>query len=294
MTRPSFSIVIPTYARPDRLSRCIEALTRLEYPPSLLDVVVMDDGSPVPAAPALDRFRGRIRLTPLRQANAGPAAARNAAARAATGEYIAFTDDDCLPAPDWLAGFERAFRRQPEALLGGRTENVLTTNIYARTSQDLVDYLYAYYRADAGEAPFFTSNNMAVSRAAFLAAGAFDTSFPLAAGEDREFGMRWRGQGRKLIFVPEAVVGHAHPLGFRSFVRQHTNYGRGARHLSTVLKAGPVKHRLEPIGFYLGMMRQPFVNGAVPGMLGAALLVLSQAAMVWGYGRELAAPDRAP
>ncbi len=285
---PDFSIIVPTFARPERLACCLEALACLDYTRDRFEVVVADDGSPSPVAPALEPFRDRLNLRLLRQDNAGPATARNAAARAARGKFLAFTDDDCTPRPSWLAAFAAGFRHEPLALLGGRTENALPGNVYARTSQQLVDYLYEYYGAADGDAPYFTSNNMAVQRETFLGLGGFDQSFPLAAAEDREFGVRWRDRVGPLRYVADAVVDHAHALTLRRFWGQHANYGRGARHLARVLRArGARPHKLEPARFYVRMMSHPLTESRSLGALaGTSLIVLSQVAMTWGYAGE--------
>ena len=60
---------------------------------------MVDDGSPTPLDDLVAAFQSQVRVTLIRQANAGPAAARNAAAHRATGEYLAFTDDDVCQSP---------------------------------------------------------------------------------------------------------------------------------------------------------------------------------------------------
>jgi GT2 family glycosyltransferase len=280
---PVASVVIPSFARPARLLACLEALaaTRLDGP---FEVVVVDDGSPEPLAPAVGGRDWPFRLSLHRQANAGPAAARNAGAAAARAPFLAFTDDDCLPAPGWIAGLMRAQAGDPARLVGGRIDNALPDNVYAAASQDLVDYLYRYFGADTGEAPFFTSNNIGCDRARFLGVGGFDRTFPLAAAEDREFGMRWREQGGSLVFAADAVVGHAHGLDLRRFWRQHSNYGRGARHLHRVREAGGQgRPPLERVGFYAGLVTFPLRDGGRRPIARSSLMFLSQLAMVAGY-----------
>ena len=285
---PDFSVIVPTFARPERLARCLEALACLDYTRDRFEVVVADDGSPSPVTPALEPFRDRLDLKLLRQDNAGPATARNAGARAARGKFLAFTDDDCEPRPGWLAALAAGFRREPLALLGGRTENALPGNVYARTSQQLVDYLYEYYGAASGDAPYFTSNNMAARRDTFLGLGGFDQTFPLAAAEDREFGLRWRDHVGPLRYMADAVVDHAHALTLRRFWGQHANYGRGARHLASVLRTrGALPHKLEPARFYVRMVSHPLAESRSLGALaGTSLIILSQVAMTWGYAGE--------
>ena len=88
------SIVIPTYGRPDQLAACLDSLEALDYPRDRFEVIVVDDGSPQPLPP----YGGALRVTLVRQAHAGPAAARNTGAAASRGRWLAFTDDDCRPA----------------------------------------------------------------------------------------------------------------------------------------------------------------------------------------------------
>ncbi len=296
MAVPRISVVIPAYARPQRLAACLQALAASDFPKADFEVVVVDDGSPEPLAPHVEQYRPALALTVLRQANAGPAAARNAGAAAASGALLAFTDDDCLPEPGWIGALAAALEQAPDALAGGAVLNALPGNIFATASQELVDFLYEWFGAEAGEAPFFTSNNIGCHRDRFLALGGFDESFPLAAAEDREFGLRWRARGGRLRFAPGARVGHAHKLDLAGFWRQHRNYGRGARHLHRVLAAGgDAQPRREPLGFYAALMLHPVRTAGLGALPRSALMVLSQFAMVAGYRAESRhpAPPRA-
>ena len=274
------TVVVPSYGRPGRVRRCLQALARLDYPDCR--VVIVDDGSPEPIAPIAAPFGERVRV--IRQANAGPARARNAGVAAASTELIAFTDDDCEPGPGWLHALVAAHARDPGALVGGRTVNGLPDNAFSSASQALVDYLYAYNgERDAGSA-FFTTNNLLFSRSGFEAVGGLDASFTEAAAEDRELCLRWRRSGRALRYAPDAVVAHAHDLTLGGFWRQHAAYGAGAYRLHRVLDAGgDARPKREPARFYSGILLHPWRSGA-PAPLGqSALLGLSQVAMVAGY-----------
>ncbi len=90
--------------------------------------------------------------------------------------------------------------------------------------------MYERLNANADNATFLTSNNMALARKAFEDVGGFDESYPLAAGEDREWCRRWRSSGRRIRLVREAEVAHFHHLNLASLWRQHVGYGRGGRH----------------------------------------------------------------
>lgn len=287
---PRFSVVVPTYHRPDRLRACLGALARLDAPPGGFEVVVVDDGSPSPMESVVAPFRDGLGVTLLRQANAGPAAARNAGAAEARGAYLAFTDDDCMPAPSWLQALAARLADHPGDLIGGHAVNALPENPFSTASQQLIDYLYAYYNASGGARTFFASNNMAMPAERFRALGGFDVHFPLAAGEDRDFCDRWLAAGYGMTYAPEAVIHHAHRLDLRSFWRQHLNYGRGAFHFHQLrarrqeTSIGP-----EPLAFYLNLLRFPLVQKAgVRRWFHAALLAASQVANVTGFFWEAA------
>jgi len=282
---PLFSIVIPTYERPQRLAECLAALTRLDYPRGRFEVIVVDDGSRVPPEDVVSSFGERFSVTLVRQSHAGPAAARNTGAARARGRVLAFTDDDCGPAADWLRTLEARFADTPNCAVGGPTINQLPDNPYARASQRLINYLYAYYNQSANHMAFFTSNNLAVPADQFRALEGFDPSFPLAAGEDRDFCGRWLHRGHELIYAPEVLVYHAHNLTCGSFLEQHFRYGRGAFyfHLKRMGRDA-TRPRLEPLSFYLNMLRDPWSDTQGTRAVGLTLLLLlSQVANASGY-----------
>jgi GT2 family glycosyltransferase len=290
----SASVVVPTFNRPARLAHCLEGLSRQVADHAAFEVIIVDDGGSTPLDVVVEPFHDSLNVRLIRQRNSGPAAARNAGAAAARGQLLAFTDDDCVPERDWLTHLIRAHEKYPNGLIGGTTFNALSSNMLSEASQQLVSYLYAYNDATSGQPAFFTSNNMALARDAFLA-GPFDTSFRLAAGEDREFCDRWLANGRTMHFVPEAVIRHYHELSSRGYWRQHFNYGRGAFHFhaARARRSGGVK--MEPLSFYTGLVLFPF-RSRRPLLQRAAIsfwLGVSQAANAAGYFFEKRLASRA-
>jgi len=291
---PFFSIVIPTHNRPAALTACLESLSRLDYPRDRFEVIVVDDESGTSPAAIVESVRDRLDVLLVRQAHAGPATARNLGVARARGDLLAFTDDDCTPAPDWLSTLAARFdAASGPILIGGRAVNRLTANPYSTASQLLVDYLYASLEGRRGW--FFTSNNFAVPAATFRALGGFDEAIPRAAAEDREFCCRWAHQNYPMLFAPEVVIEHAHALDLPRFWRQHYNYGRGACAFRRLLRRGGVgRFRLEALSFYAGLIRYPLTSGR--GWRSAPLCLLlgvSQLALVFGYVFEKASPNRA-
>jgi cellulose synthase/poly-beta-1,6-N-acetylglucosamine synthase-like glycosyltransferase len=281
-----FSVVVPTRGRRAQLASCLASLERLEYPKHRFEVIVVDDGGHDPAHQVVDQFRERLPVTGLRQNHCGPASARNAGAAGARGALLAFTDDDCAPAPTWLLRLGDCFASPETAAVGGRTRNVLHHNKYSTASQLLVDYLYEYF--NDGRTTFLTSNNLAVRADVFESVGGFDGTFPLPAGEDREFVARLNDRGYKVAYAPQALVDHAHDLGPRSFIRQHFTYGRGAFHFHR-LRARRGVPQLEGPKFYLDLLRWPLgpARCETPFAI-AAMLGISQGANAAGYFWEKA------
>jgi glycosyltransferase involved in cell wall biosynthesis len=282
---PFISIVIPTYNRPERLADCLESIINLEYPGDRFEVIVVDDGSKMPLEKVIEPFKNRLKITLLKQQNQGPATARNTGAKQASGDFIAFTDDDCKPAPDWLSKLAARLVTAPNSMVGGKTLNALPNNLYSTTSQVLIDYLYNYYNLTSQKSNFFASNNFALPSKRFQALGGFDTTFPLAAGEDREFCDRWLQYGNEMVYAPEVQVYHAHKLTLSSYWRQHFFYGRGAFCFHQVrAKRAHREIKVEPISFYLNLLKYPLSQQtAQPKLLLSALLFVSQVAGVAGF-----------
>ncbi|HWO41018.1 MAG TPA: glycosyltransferase [Candidatus Eisenbacteria bacterium] len=287
--QPTFSIIIPTFNRPQKLKSCLESLARLDYPRDRFEVAIVDDESDAPPDAAVAPFRAELDILLLKQSHAGPAAARNTGAAAAKGRYLAFTDDDCQPAPDWLTKLAARYGSLPDCAIGGRTVNGLTHNPYAACSQLLIDYLYSHYQASSGGL-FFTSNNLALPAEMFRKMGGFDTTFTCAGGEDRELCNRWLAQGYPMLYAAEAIVYHFHTLDLFTFWRQHFNYGRGAFRFHRLRAAsGQRSLRVEPLSFYFKLLRFPFAkaqNGEA--LLQSALLFVTQAANASGFFWEMA------
>lgn len=278
---PAFSVIVPTYRRPDRLAACLRALAALDYPRDRFEVIVVDDGG----GASLDGRPAGLDVTLHAQPHAGPAVARNAGAARARGEYLAFTDDDCAPDAGWLRGLAEHAAAGADQLIGGYTVNALADNPYSSATQLLIDYLYEWQAGRDSDEGFFASNNLAAPAALFRARGGFDTSFPLAAGEDRELCHRWVRSGGRLVYAARAVVRHAHHLTLRTFWRQHVNYGRGAQrfHRRRVGRRGAGK----PATFYTNLITFPLTRarGSRRFTL-TALLALTQLATATGYWRE--------
>lgn len=292
MSPPRFSIVVPSHDRPVELAACLESLARLQYPHDRFEVIVVDDGSPAPVEGVTKAFEDRLRMRVMHRSRGGPAAARNTGMEVASGEYVVFTADDCRPREDWLSALDARFAVDPEAGVGGKIENRETENLFSTSTDMLLRHMYTHFNTPPDRARFFTPNNLAFPLARLRAAGGFIDSF--VTGEDRELCDRWRMQGGRLLYAPEAVVGHHHPLGFGGFLHLHYRYGRGSfRFRREASRRGSAAARFEPASFYVDLIRYPLAaSRGGRGLAMSGLLCLAQVANALGFLRQAIAPSR--
>lgn len=282
MTTPSVSIVIPTRDRPDRLAETVAAVAALEWE-GAVELIVVDDGGIEPLASTL----GGVDAEVLRAGGDGPAAARNLGAAAASGELLAFLDDDCAPEPGWLRALAAAAGGAVAA--GGRAVNALVANPYSAASQVIDDAVHDHFAGGDGSAEFISSSNVLLDRDRFERAGGYDERFPVPGGEDRDFCMRWLESGGELRLVPGARVRHSHELTLGGFLRQHHSYGRGALLARRARKARGRGFEARPSltsGVFTDALRRTRGRRSL-----APLIVAWQAATATGIARELLRPQ---
>ena len=268
--------------------RCLRSLADQSYPRDHFEIIVVDDGSHPPIDRLAVPFEKDIQFRLICQERKGAASARNSGAEQARGKYLAFTDDDCCPHSSWLHHLAQCCNKFPDAAVTGKTLNLLEENAYASTAQLLIDYLYAYYNASPQCARFLTSNNFALPAASFRTLGGFHAEFPAAGGEDREFCDRWLSKSLSVIYLPEAIVFHAHSMTLAGFVKQQFNYGRGAFHFNRLRSSrSGAPFSIEPPAFYIDMFRYPYLKQKILNAhLSTLLFAVSQGVNLAGFAFE--------
>jgi len=229
----SFSVVIPTYRRPDTLFAVLDALGAQRDAPEF-EVVVVDDGSGDDTPRRLESYRPAYPFRFFSQANGGPASARNRGVREARGRIVVFLGDDTVPEPALLAVHGKAqgeARPHPVAVLGYTTWplDLKVSPFLNHINEYGLQFGYGLIR-DPESVPFnfFYTSNVSLPRALLLEAGLFDTSFPHAAWEDIEVAYRLMKGGMRMLYRPEAVARHHHDITFASFRRRQEKAGEAA------------------------------------------------------------------
>jgi len=242
---PQASIIINTYNRPEPLSRCLEAVSRQDVVDQC-EVIVVDDGSRGNFH-AIERLWQRtLNLKFITTKHAGPAAARNRGVQAATGERILFLGDDVMVRPGWLAAhLARGQGHRMLAVLGPyRLEKRPQYSQAFHHAVDPVHFEWIKNPDDVGFEFFFTGN-ISMDRGLFDELKGFDETFPYAAWEDVDFGLRFKKAGGTIIFCEEARAVHEHPPMTRKQLWER-EYRNGISHWIFCNKwgtdANPVKY----------------------------------------------------
>lgn len=252
---PRITVVVPTHNRPASLTRCLQHLAAQETDEAI-EILVVDDGSD-DAGLVADAVAQIPSARLIRQARKGPAAARNAGVRAASGSLVCLTDDDCEPGRAWVARLARALQ-DGEDVVAGVTKNGAHESRVAFASQLLVEHF-----AEQSAVPFAASNNIGAT-ARVLRDIRFDETYSDAGGEDRDWCHRLAVRGYRIAHDPGALVVHHQPLTIRRYISQNARYGRGAYHYHRS-PCGP--RSLERPHFYAGVIRRGFGAGLSIGLL---------------------------
>lgn len=193
------AVVVPTYRRPLLLARCLVALTRQTFAADDYEIIVVDDGADtetertVQEAAALASMRLRYLRVSGRH---GPAAARNLGWRTTNADIIAFTDDDTIPAADWLAAGIAAFNDDVCGVWGR-----VVVPLPARPT----DFERETGRLAHAEA---VTANCFYRRTALADIGGFDERFTSAWREDSDVFFTLLERNGKVVYARDAVVAH--------------------------------------------------------------------------------------
>lgn len=234
------SVVVCTRDRPDQLERCLTSLSRLSARPK--QIIVVDN------APTTGRTRAVVGRFPnvmyVPEPRPGLSAARNASLAHATGELIAFTDDDVTVHPQWLVGLAAAFDRDGveavtglvlaaeletpaqvafERVIGGFNGGYRSFAFGPEYFAEMRPYGVPVWRMGAGA-------NMAVRRQTLVELGGFDERLGAGAAgcsEDSEFWYRVLARGGECGYEPAAVVFHHHRRDIVGLETQAYEYMRG-------------------------------------------------------------------
>ncbi len=200
-----FSIVVPVFNNSTGIKNCIESLLAIDYPRDDFEILVVDNNSNDSTAEVV-KASG---VTCLRETRTQSLfAARNTGIQAAKGEFVAFTDADCVADRNWLKVIDAASGDEAAGCLAGEVLSVTPTTTVERFSDKIGLLRQKGPLSGWHFKPYAQTANAVYRRAVFDRIGLFDTA---AAGSDALFAWQMLEKtGFKLRFVPDAIVYHHH------------------------------------------------------------------------------------
>ncbi len=221
---PFVSIIVPAYNCRSTIEKCVESLKALDYPN--YEVLIMDDGSTDGTGKYLDTVED-IRVMHLE--NGGPGRARNIGLEHARGDYVAFTDADCVVDSSWLCTLMQGFKKDDVVGVGGDQQSPADETLFGKRVNGFlkaIGFVAAYMKRDGKSHRRVAHNptcNVVYKKAAIREVGGFNEA--LWPGEDVELDYCLSRKGYRFLYTPDAVVYHYRPRTLGAFSRMMFRYG---------------------------------------------------------------------
>ncbi len=229
---PHVSVVIPIYNGESELSELISCLLAQTYPKQLVEYLLIDNNSSDRTLSFLETAAQHCPITihPLSENQIQSSyAARNTGIQAAVGEFIAFTDADCRPQPQWLESLIQPFSKPEVAIVAGEITALADKNLLAKFAENQETLSQKHTLAH----PFCAygqTANLAIRRRVFKKSGLFRPY--LTTGGDADICWRILKQNLgNLEFASDAIVQHRHRTSIKELASQWRRYGRSNRYL---------------------------------------------------------------
>lgn len=209
------SVIVAVYNEEKNISELVVSLISQSVLPH--EVIIVDDGS-TDNTPDMVKSVNSPLIKYIRIQNSGPAAARNVGWRVSESDICIFTDGDCLPEREWIETLLTPFNNKDVGAAGGTYKTLNIDSTLAR----FIGFEIAWkYKAVEGEVDAHGSYNLAVRKKVLEEIGGFNEEYRKPSGEDWDLTYKI-SRICKIIYVPDAVVGHFHPESLWSYLKNQT------------------------------------------------------------------------
>jgi len=242
------SIIIPVRDGESTVEKCLLSIKGLNYPKEKMEVIVIDDGSRDRTPEILKKINDII---VIRTSGIGPSNARNIGIKKAKGNFIAFTDADCMVDKDWINELLKGFKDENIVGVGGNQLSPLDEVSFGRKVQNFLKamgFLGGYMKSakDMVKVKHNPLCNSMYRKTVFETVGYFEEH--LWPGEDVEFDYRIRKRGLKLVYNPQAIVYHYRTDSLGKFASMIYRYGKSSGGYLT-----------KKLGFYRKLSYEPIL-----------------------------------
>ncbi len=222
----TYSLIIPTYNRPDEVSELLDSLENQTY--QNFEVIIADGSPGSLVKDAITKYQHKLNLIYLYEKNLGISESRNWGASKASGHYLVFLDSDCITPPEYLHAVNEFLKKNPVEVFGGPDamhesfSPVQKAISYAMTSPFTTGGIRGRKKHMGKFQP--RSFNMGVLREAFIKVNGFSG---LKVSEDIDLSMRLDKAGYRTALITDAFVYHKRRSTLYKFYKQTNSFGRG-------------------------------------------------------------------
>ncbi|WP_136650453.1 glycosyltransferase [Paracoccus aeridis] len=232
---PLISVIIPVWNSERRIAMALEAIARQTAPRDLFEVIVVDNGSTDGTADAARRFGfAQVLSEPIPSSYR----ARNRGLAAARGEYVLFTDGDCVPDPDWIAQALAETREKPDLGVVAGEVTLFRENGAGAIASSYEKTHTFNQKGNVEIGGFCITANWLCRRDDLRAIGGFDADL-LSAG-DSECSRRMVAAGHRLSYSPRMIVRHPTRASIGELIRKRRRVTGGRWHADGLRQRGVV------------------------------------------------------
>lgn len=258
---PLISVIVPVFDDERGLGVCLQALLEQTCRESY-EVIVVDNGSPRSPRAFLPNSTS-FRL--VHESRPGSYAARNRGLSVARGEIVAFTDADCVPAPDWLEKGLAGLLRNPQT-------GVVAGRIVVCPADPRAPTLAERYQEIAGfpqgryvtERHFGATANVFTRMSVIATVGGFSDA--LKSGGDMEWGQRVHAHGFRITYAEDVVVRHPARRRLRELLKQAFRVAGGRREIRNGSNEEALKIAAKPLSSPFGTLKRVWNDPRLPNL----------------------------
>ncbi|MCH5235160.1 MAG: glycosyltransferase [Muribaculaceae bacterium] len=259
--KPTFSIIVPVYNRPQEVDELVESLAK--QTDKDFELVIVEDGSTVTCKEQADKRRDEIKIKYFHKTNEGRSIARNYGLERADGDFYIFVDSDCILPPDYIESLKKSLKENPTDCYGGPdAAHESFSDVQKAINFSMTSFFTTGgIRGGKKSMEKFTPRtfNMGFSKEVYEKVGGFREMF----SEDIDMSTRIKNAGFKTVLYPEVKVFHKRRVDFKKFWKQVHVFGM-SRITLQLLYPGSMKlvHWLPALFviFGLGLVIASFFN----------------------------------
>ncbi len=234
-TCPQITVIIPTHNRKETLEKALNSYRYQTASPHEFDIIVVDDGSEDGTFDAVKSWIPEypFKVTLLTQSSGGPAKARNRAIPEARADLVLITGDDIIPHHKLIQAHLDAHQKYngSNVTVLGYVDwhSELEITDFMKYITEIDGHQFAYHHIDNPmdvDYGYFYTSNISLKKSFLVQGDMFSETFRYAACEDVELGYRLKQRGMQMIFYPQAIGYHLHPMDLDSFSQRQFKVGQ--------------------------------------------------------------------